>query len=95
MDEFERVNHELTLRGHVVFSVALKAYEGSGTVSEKQKAILDQVHLEKIRLSDEIFVINVGGYIGPSTEREIQYANRIGKTVRYFFEATEGAAKPK
>ncbi len=32
---------------------------------------------------DEIFVINVGGYIGSSTKSEIEYATAIGKNVRY------------
>ena len=31
----------------------------------------------------EIFVINVGGYIGESTKREIAYAERTGKKVNY------------
>ena len=41
------------------------------------------MHLRKIDLSDEIFVINVGGYIGESTKKEIEYARGGGKTVRY------------
>lgn len=44
---------------------------------------LDDMHLRKIDLADEIFVINVGGYIGESTSREIEYAQATGKTVRY------------
>jgi hypothetical protein len=34
-------------------------------------------------MADEIFVINVGGYIGESTRSEIEYAKRTGKAVRY------------
>ena len=83
MDEFERANQRLTLQGNVVFSVATKAHEGSGQVSNEQKMLLDRIHFEKIRLSDEIFVINVGGYIGPSTKREIEHASRLGKIVHY------------
>ena len=40
-------------------------------------------HLETIDMSDEIYVINVGGYIGSSTKSEIEYAKANGKTVRY------------
>lgn len=83
MDQFEQLNELLTLEGNVVFSVAAKAHEGASRVSQEQKALLDRVHLEKIRLSDEIFVINIGGYIGPSTRREIEFAQRLGKIVRY------------
>jgi hypothetical protein len=34
-------------------------------------------------MADEIFVINVGGYIGDSTRSEINYAIEHGKRVRY------------
>ena len=38
-------------------------------------------------MADEIFVINVGGYIGQSTRSEIDYAKRNGKTVKYLEQA--------
>lgn len=47
------------------------------------KARLDVLHFAKIDLSDEILVLNVGGYIGESTEREICYAEMRGKEIRY------------
>ena len=34
-------------------------------------------------MADEIFVINVGGYIGDSTKSEIEYAIKCGKKVNY------------
>ena len=43
----------------------------------------NNMHLRKIDLADEIFVINVGGYIGESTRREITYAEKTGKKVNY------------
>ena len=44
-------------------------------------------YLRKIDLADEIFVINVGGYIGSSTKAEIEYAEKTGKPVRYLEES--------
>ena len=41
------------------------------------------MHKRKIDMADEIYVINVDGYIGDSTRSEIEYAHAIGKTVRY------------
>ena len=38
-------------------------------------------------MADEIYVINVGGYIGDSTRSEIEYARSQGKAVRYLEEA--------
>ena len=47
------------------------------------KEMLDDMHKRKIDMADEIFVINVGGYIGESTRSEIEYAVNTGKIVRY------------
>lgn len=47
-------------------------------------AEMDELHLRKIDVSDEIFVVDFGGYIGESTDREIRYAVAAGKTVRYY-----------
>jgi hypothetical protein len=41
------------------------------------------VHLQKIRMADEVYVVDPGGYVGESTRREIAYAQSLGKPVRY------------
>jgi len=46
-------------------------------------ARMDELHLRKIDMCDEVFVVNVDGYIGESTSREIAYAHAHGKPVRY------------
>ena len=53
-----------------------------GTLS-KTKEMLDDMHKRKIDMADEIFVINVEGYIGDSTRSEIDYAIEHGKKIRY------------
>ena len=45
---------------------------------------MDALHLRKIDLSDEIFVVDWDHYIGSSTSNEIAHAVKIGKPVRYF-----------
>ena len=48
----------------------------------------------KILNSDEIFVLNVGGYIGETTERQIAFAKLLGKRIRYLPESVgKGAEK--
>ena len=49
----------------------------------EQKIALDELHKRKIDLCDEVYVLNVGGYIGDSTRSEIEYAEAHGKRVRY------------
>ena len=53
-----------------------------GTLT-KTKEMLEDMHKRKIDMADEIFVINVGGYIGDSTKSEIEYAKAHGKKVNY------------
>lgn len=52
---------------------------------------MDELHLRKIDLADRVFVVNVDGYIGDSTRREIAYATAHGKPVVYLEPAAEVA----
>ena len=86
-EQFMQAQKELTLQGCIVISVGLFGHAGDAEVwTEGTKAMLDDMHLRKIDLADEIFVINVDGYIGESTRREIAYAKQMGKPVRYLCE---------
>lgn len=91
-EQFMEAQKRLTLEGNIVISVGLfghasdqEVWDGmdEGTLS-KTKEMLDDMHKRKIDMADEIYVINVGGYIGDSTRSEIQYAEAHGKTVRYY-----------
>ena len=53
------------------------------TLTRTKEMRLDDMHKRKIDMADEIYVINVNGYIGDSTKSEIQYALSTGKDVRY------------
>ena len=86
-DEFLEAQKRLTLEGNVVITVGLFGHSGDDVVwTEGVKDMLDRQHLAKIDLADEIFVINVGGYIGDSTRREIAYAEFKGKSISYLEE---------
>ena len=90
-DEFLELQKRLTLEGNIVISVGLFGHSRDSEVWEnmdegtltKTKAMLDDMHKRKIDMADEIYVINVGGYIGESTRSEIDYAIEHGKKVRY------------
>ena len=53
---------------------------------------LFDMHKRKIDMADMIYVINVGGYVGPSTRSEIEYASATGKSILYL-EEPEGTSK--
>lgn len=55
-------------------------------ITDAQKAALDVLHFDKIRMSDGIYVINVAGYIGASTMREVAFAVAAGKSIEWLEE---------
>lgn len=65
-DMFLEQQKRLTLEGNIVISVGCFGHSGD-IFTEEQKVMLDDMHKRKIDMADEIFVINVGGYIGSST----------------------------
>ena len=93
-EQFLQVQNELTLQGNIVISVGLFGHSGDQEVWEnmdegtltKAKEMLGDMHKRKIDMADEIFVINVNGYVGESTKSEIEYATIHGKKVRYLEE---------
>ena len=66
----------------------LAEHEG---VAEK----MDALHLRKIDLADEVFVVNVGDYVGDSTRAEVLYAGQHGKPIRWFTSDPVGIAVAK
>ena len=80
-EELERLEADLTLAGHVVLSPVDLA---AGTdLTEEQRARLGRIHLQKVAMADEVLVVNVGGYVGESTRREIDHARSRGIAVRF------------
>ena len=83
-EQFLEAQKRLTLEGNIVISVGLFGHSGDDEVwTEGTKKMLDDMHKRKIDMADEIFVINVGGYIGSSTQSEIEYAKAMGKPVKF------------
>ena len=76
-------NRQLTLEGHVVLSVGFFGHADEEEVDATTKAGLDQLHLHKIDMADEIGIVSVNGYVGESTQAEIDYALSRGKPVSY------------
>lgn len=95
---FEQVNRELTLQGYVVLSMGLFGHTEEEPLTPELKKALDELYLRKIDMSDEVIVVSDGswlptkfpkswdetrGYVDESTAREIEYAEKTGKPVRY------------
>ena len=86
--EFAEVNQRLTMDGYVVISLGmfslrdLPDYDWTADCSDL-KGRLGAMHFQKIRMADEVYIVDPGGYVGESTRREIAYAESLGKPVRY------------
>ncbi len=78
-NEYHKINRKLTLEGNVVISVGVFGYEEEDEIRE----LLQKIHRKKIDMADEIFVINVDGFISVHTQQEIDYAKKIGKPIKY------------
>lgn len=89
-NEFVRQNFNESLAGKIVLSIGCDMKSDDelfGHMSDDEfneiKTKLDELHKRKIDLSDEVFILNVGGYIGQSTRSELDYAIANGKRVRF------------
>lgn len=82
-DAWEQANKKETFDGNIVLTVGCFGHADEEPLTRLDKAKLDVLHLHKVALADEILVLNVGGYIGESTEREIEHAITLGKMVRW------------
>ena len=82
-DKFIKVQEKLTLEGNIVLTPNFFNNIKKEEIDEKTKKMLDEMHRQKIDMSDEIYIINFGGYIGESTKAEIEYAKTKGKKISY------------
>jgi hypothetical protein len=88
--EFQKASLRETLDGKIVLSIGAASGTDDdhfGNLSREEydrvKAMLDELHMRKIDLADEVLILNVGGYIGQSTRNELDYALVHGKPVRF------------
>lgn len=86
MEQLFEAGWEFTLKGYIVLSVGVcthAEHHGAEALGQDVTERLDELHLRKIDLADEVFVLNVGGYIGESTSKEIEYAQKHNKPISY------------
>lgn len=87
--EINHCHERLAMLGHTIYCMVVLPSQKGGNkdwYTPEQKMKLDLIHLSKIEESDGIFVVDVDGYIGESTKREIMWAEIRGKTVYYLSE---------
>lgn len=83
-DEMMKCAMDLELQGNVCLIPIFPTNLNKEKLSEEEINILGKMHKEKIKLSDCVFITNVGGYIGESTKSEIEYAKSLNKEIIYY-----------
>lgn len=89
-EDILKAQKDLTMQGNVVLSCPFFNHADGIEMTEKDSYLVDELHKQKIDMSDAIYVVNKGGYIGESTSNEIIYAESIGKRVIFMEERKDG-----
>ncbi len=82
--EMSEVAEAMTLAGNCVLTPNELTRPSKEDYTFEEAQMIDLMHKEKIKISDAILVVNVGGYIGKSTQSEIEFAEKLGKEIMYY-----------
>lgn len=80
--QFEEATLAESLAGNVVLSLACFSKADGLDLTKEQMETLRALHMEKIRMADEVLVINVERWLGDDTMAEFEFAGSLGKTIR-------------
>lgn len=80
--EMQKIAWDLELNNRWAVLQCLYGRLKNEHTSEDWKA-LEVCHFKKIDISDAIYVVNIDGYVGNQTKREIEYAKEHGKEIIY------------
>jgi phosphoribosyl-ATP pyrophosphohydrolase len=93
-DAFRFAARAEALAGRVVVGPGVFSGADGVAPTSDQTRSLEALHDDKVRLADELLVIDVDGYIGEATHREIDLATSLGKAVRYWSVEHAGVGVP-
>ena len=82
--EMMKIAEEYTKKGNCVLT-PIYPTENISEYSQDDIKIMKNMHLERIRMSDAILVLNVDRYIGDSTKNEIEFAKSLKKDIIYAY----------
>lgn len=84
-DTFAEANFRETLAGRIVLSIGCDTKSDTALgLTADDKIRLDALHFRKIELADEVLILDVDGYIGESTRRELAHAEALGRHIRWW-----------
>jgi len=81
----ERDEHAITMGLHLLPAwYSVEPIPDHLAEHENVRQEMDDLHKRKIDIADEIFIVNVSDYIGSSTRSEVEYAEKLGKKIRWY-----------
>jgi hypothetical protein len=87
--QFQRVAYEAELAGEITVGPAFtpdvgpNEHGGQVGITPEQKTAVDAAFVHKITMADEVLVVNVGGYVGQSSRKDIEFARSLAKPIRW------------
>ena len=88
-EAFQLANYQEAVQEKILLAVGFfmhtpqVAHGQELSCTPEQKVMLDELHVRKTDLADEVLILNVGGYLRESGRRELAYARNWGKRVRW------------
>lgn len=83
-NEIVEITEKMALKGNCMLTPIELTKKDKDVYTQEDISLLGKMHLEKIKISDAILVVNVNGYIGESTKKEIEYAKSLNKEILYY-----------
>jgi len=83
-DEIMAITEKMELQGNCMISIIYPTNPDKDAYTDEEADLLDKIHIEKIKMSDAILVVNVNNYIGSSTKAEIEVAKKLNKEIIYY-----------
>lgn len=87
--EMTEITEKMALKGNCMITPIELTKTDKDAYTSNEALMFDKMHKEKIKLSDAILVVNVNGYIGNSTNSEIEYAKTLNKEILYYTDLIE------
>lgn len=85
LKEIMEIAEKMELQGNcMLVPIYNKERTDKDSFTEEEALMLGKMHQEKIKLSDAILVVNVNGYIGNATKKEIEFAKSLNKEIIYY-----------
>lgn len=89
-EHFRTAQFQETLDGKIVLTIGCNMKSDDDLFSNVAEPLkiqikkqLDELHLRKIDLADQVLILNVNSYIGESTKKELEYAIEHEKVIRF------------